>query len=266
MMSDQKNAYLKAMDIDVWVERTPSIPDLVQPISHVESDVKSIEPESLSIPKSDEVKVQAEVVTEVNIEQLDWPALQSVVAECNNCELSNNRKKSIFGIGNQTASLMIIGDAPNTEDERQSEPFSGKAGVLLTAMLKAMGYQRNDVYISNLVKCKTSENQDPNSDEVASCESYLLRQIKLVQPDLILVLGGIAAQRLLKSKSTLSRLRGQLHYIDDVTTPIIVSFDPAYLLRSPNEKRKAWDDLQTAMTELSNIETTNKSSSKISKN
>ena len=256
-MSDQKNAYLKAMDIGVWVERTPSIPELVQPISHVDSEVKLIESESVSIPKSEEVKVQTEVVAKVSVEQLDWPALQSVVTDCNKCELSNNRKKSIFGTGNQTASLMIIGDAPNTDDELQGKPFSGKAGTLLTAMLKAMGYQRNEVYISNLVKCKTSENQDPSIDEVTTCESYLLRQIKLVQPDLILVLGGIAAQRLLKSKSTLSRLRGQLHYIDNVSTPIIVSFDPAYLLRSPNEKRKAWDDLQAAMKELSNIETTN---------
>ena len=118
------------MDIDVWVERTPSIPELVQPISHVESDVKLIEPEPESPPikKPEEVKVQAEVVAEVNIEQLDWPALQSVVTECNNCELSNNRKKSIFGTGNQTASLMVIGDAPNAEDELQSNLFREKQG------------------------------------------------------------------------------------------------------------------------------------------
>ena len=249
-MSNQQNAYLKAMGIDVWVERTLPKPLLPEISDHVESDVKQAESKSIPVPKTEPIVV-ADV--SVNVEQLDWPALYASVAECHDCNLSKNRTKIIFGAGNQTAALMIIGDAPSAEDELQGEPFSGQAGKLLTAMLKAMGYQRNDVYISNLVKCRTSENQDPTVDEVATCESYLVRQIKLVQPDLILVLGSVAAQLLLKSKSTLSRLRGQLHYIENMNIPIIVSFDPEYLLRSPNEKRRAWDDLQTAMKELSNI-------------
>ncbi len=249
-MSNQQNAYLKAMGIDVWVERTLPKPLLHEISDHVESDVKQAESKSIPVPKIEPIVVPD---VSVNVEQLDWPALRSTVAECHDCDLSKNRTKIIFGAGNQTAALMIIGDAPSAEDELQGEPFSGQAGKLLTAMLKAMGYQRNDVYISNLVKCRTSENQDLTVDEVATCESYLVRQIKLVQPDLILVLGSVAAQLLLKSKSTLSRLRGQLHYIENINIPIIVSFDPAYLLRSPNEKRKAWDDLQTAMKELSNI-------------
>lgn len=249
-MSNQQNAYLKAMGIDVWVERTLPKPLLHEISDHVESDVKQAESKSIPVPKIEPIVVPD---VSVNVEQLDWPALRSTVAECHDCDLSKNRTKIIFGAGNQTAALMIIGDAPSAEDELQGEPFSGQAGKLFTAMLKAMGYQRNDVYISNLVKCRTSENQDLTVDEVATCESYLVRQIKLVQPDLILVLGSVAAQLLLKSKSTLSRLRGQLHYIENINIPIIVSFDPAYLLRSPNEKRKAWDDLQTAMKELSNI-------------
>ena len=254
-MSNQQNAYLKAMGIDVWIERSPSNISSLETsppeISHhVESDAKQDEPIPTPVHKTEHV-VEPDV--SVNIDQLDWPALHSSVAECHDCDLSKHRTKTIFGAGNQTAALMIIGDAPGAEDELQGEPFSGQAGKLLTAMLKAMGYQRNDVYISNLVKCRTSENQDPTIEEVAACESYLARQIKLVQPDLILVLGSVAAQLLLKSKSTLSRLRGQLHYIEDINIPVIVSFDPAYLLRSPNEKRKAWDDLQTAMKELSNI-------------
>lgn len=249
-MSNQQNAYLKAMGIDVWVERTLPKPLLPEISDHVESDVKQAESKSIPVPKTEPIVVPD---VSVNVEQLDWPALYASVAECHDCHLSKNRTKIIFGAGNQTAALMIIGDAPSAEDELQGEPFSGQAGKLLTAMLKAMGYQRNDVYISNLVKCRTSENQDPTVDEVATCESYLVRQIKLVQPDLILVLGSVAAQLLLKSKSTLSRLRGQLHYIENMNIPIIVSFDPEYLLRSPNEKRRAWDDLQTAMKELSNI-------------
>ncbi|MCK4863889.1 MAG: uracil-DNA glycosylase [Gammaproteobacteria bacterium] len=254
-MSNRQNTYLKAMGIDVWLERSPSntsSQETSQPEAshHVETNVKQAEPELIPAAKTESIVAPD---NKVNIDQLDWSALHSSVVECHDCDLSKNRTKTIFGAGNQTAALMIIGDAPSAEDELQGEPFSGQAGKLLTAMLKAMGYQRNDVYISNLVKCRTSENQEPGIEEVAACESYLVRQIKLVQPDLILVLGSVAAQRLLKSKSTLSRLRGQLHYIENINIPVIVSFDPAYLLRSPNEKRKAWDDLQTAMKELTNI-------------
>lgn len=254
-MSEQQNAYLKAMGIDVWVERSPShsveknqlVESEPELIPEPELKAKSVQTVTESIPEPEE---------RINIESLDWQGLQSTVAECQSCELSNNRTKTIFGAGKQTASLMIIGNAPNEQDEKHGEPFSGEAGKLLTAMIKAMDYQRNDVYISNLVKCRTSDNQDPGVDEVAACESYLLRQIQLLQPKLILALGSVTAQRLLKSKSTMTRLRGQLHYIDNINIPIVVSFEPDYLIRSPNEKRKAWEDLQLAMKELSVHEAT----------
>lgn len=263
-MSNQQKAYLKAMGIDVWVERLPSASEVtnlsaeqvstitqrVTPV--IETQVVSATPvstESVDITK----ETIPEPQTTINVDTLDWQALYSLVCECENCDLSKNRTKTLFGAGNQTASLMIIGDAPNENDEQQATPYTGEAGQLLTAMLKAMGYQRNDVYISNLVKCRTAENQDPSVEDVAACEPYLLRQIKLLQPDLILALGVVAAQRLLKSKSTLGRLRGQLHYIDGINVPVIVSFDPAYLLRSPNEKRKAWEDLQMAMKRLAEV-------------
>lgn len=268
-MSEQQNAYLKAMGIDVWIERTPSVselthPELVQPESvqpklvHPAEEVQVTEPVPVQVAAETTSEFKTE--TPLNIESLGWSDLQSMVTECNTCNLSINRSKTIFGIGKQTASLMIVGAAPNEEDEQYGEPFSGQAGKLLTAMLKAMGYQRSDVYISNLVKCRTLDNQEPSIDEVASCESYLTRQIQLVKPDLILALGSITAQRLLKSKSTMSRLRGQLHYVDGITSPIIVSYEPAYLLRSPNEKRKTWEDLQMAMKELSAVNSTDETS------
>ena len=248
-MSEKQNAYLKAMDIDVWIERTPSVlAEKTQSAEPIPVPVQSEPAQPVS-----EIIPEAEPEVKVNIEALDWQDLQSAVAECESCELSQVRSKTIFGSGNQVASLMIIGDAPNAEDEQQGDPFAGQAGKLLTAMLKAMGYQRNDVYISTLVKCRTPENQDPSIEQVAACEKYLIRQIELVKPDLILALGSITAQRLLKSKSTMSRLRGQLHYLDNINVPIIVSFEPAYLLRSPNEKRKAWEDLQMAMKALSDV-------------
>ena len=226
-MSNQHNAYLKAMGIDVWIERSPSL--------------KSVQPVS---------EATAEPETSLDIESLDWQALRSVVAECQNCELAKTRSQTIFGAGKQTASLMILGDAPTEEDEQQGEPFSGEPGKLLTAMLKAMGYKRSDVYILNTVKCKTAQNKEPSVDEAISCEPYLIRQINLLQPELILALGNFTAQRLLKTKSTLGRLRGQLHHVDGINAPIVVSYHPAYLLRAANEKRKAWEDLQLAMKEL----------------
>jgi len=251
-----KSAYLKAMGIDVWVERNPTTPDIV----NVESELSAVEkaeptvvstPEtSISAPIESNENIEAEVIATTNVETLDWQALRAHVSECQLCGLSKTRTQTIFGSGNKTASLMIIGDAPNAEDEQQGESFSGQAGKLLTAMLKAMGYQRNDVYISNIVKCKTTENQEPSEEQAISCEPYLLRQISLLKPELILALGNAAAQRLLKSKSTMSRLRGQLHYVDGINAPVLVSYHPTYLLAAPNEKRKAWEDLQLAMKEL----------------
>lgn len=261
-MSEKQNAYLKAMGIDVWVERTPSTPKLTHPeLEHPELGHSA---EEIQVAESEPVHVVPEIILEpettVNIESLGWSDLQSMVSDCDACDLSKNRTKTIFGTGKQSTSLMIIGAAPNEEDDLQDEPFAGQAGKLLTAMLKAMGYQRSDVYISNLVKCQTMDNQDPSIDEVAACESYLVRQIQLVKPDLILALGSITGQRLLKSKSTMSRLRGQLHYVDGISSPVIVSYEPAYLLRSPNEKRKAWEDLQMAMKQLAEANASSKDS------
>ena len=241
-----KNAYLKAMEIEVWIERNP---ELEAPDNH-NLNVSNI---GNPIPITAEVKVEKEVkptpsiieaapiVTEsLDIESLDWQALQKQVTSCQLCELSQTRTQTNFGTGNQTASLMIIADDSNAQSSK-----------LLTSMLKAMGYQRSDVYISDILKCATTENKDITESQAESCEPYLLQQISLVQPKLILALGNSSAQRLLKSKSTMNRLRGQLHYVDGISAPILVSYHPTYLLASPNEKRKAWEDLQLAMKELS---------------
>lgn len=244
-MSEQQHAYLKAMGIDIWVEREPVIKAeeaaFIEP-QPVAADPEIVEPGIQPSPEADPAS---------KIESLNWQELQSTVAECKLCDLSAKSAKVIFGAGDQTASLLILGDAPTVQDEQQGAPFSGEAGNLLTAMIKAMGYQRNQVYISNLVKCRTDEKQDPSIEQVAACDAYLKRQVQLIQPKVILALGSITAQRLLKSKSTMSRLRGQLHYTDGIAVPVIVTYEPGYLLRSPSEKRKAWEDLQLAMKELS---------------
>lgn len=241
-----KGAYLKAMGIDVWLERKQTISDTEEIIKAV-SESAEIKSAKKQIPELNKTKSQA---VELDIKNLDWQALQSVVADCQLCDLSQTRKQVVFGAGNKNASLMIIGEAPGAEEDHQGQPFVGKSGQLLTAMLTAMGYPRNDVYITNILKCHPLQNRDPSVEESGQCWPYLKRQIELIQPDLILALGSVAAQRLLHSKSTLARLRGQLHYIEDMSVPVVVTYHPAYLLRAPNEKRKAWEDLQMAMKEL----------------
>jgi len=141
---------------------------------------------------------------------------------------------------------MFVGEAPGAEEDRQGEPFVGRAGKLLDAMLRAIGRDRSNVYIANILKCRPPNNRDPKPEEAAACTPYLWRQIELIQPDLIVALGRIAAQRLLDTSSSLARLRGTVHTLEPTGTPLIVTYHPAYLLRSPGEKRKAWIDLKFA--------------------
>ena len=141
---------------------------------------------------------------------------------------------------------MIIGEAPGADEDRQGEPFVGRAGQLLTAMLEAIGCRREEVYITNILKCRPPGNRDPLPAEVASCHDYLERQITLVDPSLILVVGRVAAHNLLQTDLPIGRLRGQVHHYGKAGIPLVVTYHPAYLLRSPLEKRKSWDDLQLA--------------------
>ena len=144
---------------------------------------------------------------------------------------------------------MIVGEAPGADEDRQGEPFVGRAGQLLNNMLLAIGLRREQVYIANILKCRPPNNRDPRPEEVMQCEHYLRRQVELLQPKIILAVGRIAAQNLLKTDTPIGRLRGKLHYFgdDDRKTPLVITYHPAYLLRSPKEKRKAWQDLQFAV-------------------
>lgn len=178
-----------------------------------------------------------------NCSHMDWDALRSTVLACTRCDISKTRTQAVFGTGNQQASWMIIGEAPGAEEDRQGEPFVGKAGKLLNNMLAAIGMPRETVYIANVLKCRPPNNRDPKPDEAVNCRGYLERQIALVNPDLILVVGRIAAQNLLQTQSPLARLRNQEHRAPLSGTPVIVTYHPAYLLRQPADKRKAWQDL-----------------------
>jgi DNA polymerase len=152
----------------------------------------------------------------------------------------------VFGVGNTQAEWLIIGEAPGAEEDRQGEPFVGRAGQLLNAMLLAIGLARDTVFIANVLKCRPPGNRDPRPEETANCLPYLSQQIALLKPRILLAVGRIAAQNLLATDAPLSRLRGKLHHFGEANTPLVVTYHPAYLLRTPADKRKAWEDLKFA--------------------
>ncbi|HHM23576.1 MAG TPA: uracil-DNA glycosylase [Bacteroidetes bacterium] len=179
----------------------------------------------------------------------DWKAkilldFYNEIKDCQKCPLGRLRKNFVFGTGNPDADLMLIGEAPGRDEDEQGEPFVGRAGQLLNKILKAINFEREDVYIANILKCRPPNNRDPLPEEVAQCEPYLHRQIEIIQPKLILALGRVAGQTLLKTKASLGNLRGRLH--DYRGIPMIVTFHPAALLRNPQWKYPTWDDVQYA--------------------
>jgi uracil-DNA glycosylase family 4 len=176
-----------------------------------------------------------------------WEALRSEVLQCTRCPLHLTRTQGVFGVGPQRADWLVIGEAPGAEEDRRGEPFVGAAGQLLDAMLRAIGLdRRTNVYIANVLKSRPPGNRDPKPEEVAACLPYLVRQIALLQPKIMLAVGRIAAQNLLATDVPLGRLRGQVHRFGELNTPLVVTYHPAYLLRTPADKRKAWDDLKFA--------------------
>jgi DNA polymerase len=185
------------------------------------------------------------------IAAMDWPALREAVAACTACRLCSGRKQTVFGIGNPQAHWMIVGEAPGEQEDLQGEPFVGKSGQLLDNMLKAIGLTRQSappqqqVYIANTLKCRPPGNRNPQPDELTQCEPFLIRQVALVKPKIILAMGRFAVQSLLRSSEPIGRLRGKVHDYHGV--PLIVTYHPAYLLRSLEEKARAWDDLCLAM-------------------
>ncbi len=180
-------------------------------------------------------------VTEVAL--MDWATLRQQVAGCTLCGLQKTRTQTVFGVGDPQAEWMVIGEAPGADEDAQGEPFVGRAGQLLTSMLKAIGLERSQVYIANILKCRPPNNRDPRPEEAAHCTPYLERQIELISPRLILVVGRIAAQNLLQTDTPIGRMRGRLYHFGPRAIPVVVTYHPAYLLRSPGEKRKAWADL-----------------------
>src|SRR6266851_10146223 len=183
----------------------------------------------------------------------DLTELREFIGDCQRCKLAPRRTNLVFGVGNPNAELMFVGEAPGADEDARGEPFVGRAGQLLTDIIeRGMGLRRADVYICNVIKCRPPDNRNPEADEVAACEPFLMRQIDLVQPRAIVALGTFAVQALLKVKTPISRLRGNWHEVRGVK--LMPTFHPAYLLRSPGEKRWVWQDIQEVM-KLLGIET-----------
>ena len=225
-----RTEYLQAMGIRQWLLREAPVRETGEP-----QPAGSVATAATAPPPGDAVA------------GLDWPALEARVANCSRCALHETRTRTVFGTGNREADWLIIGEAPGADEDRQGEPFVGRAGQLLTEMLKAAGYQRSEVFITNILKCRPPRNRDPLPGEVACCHDYLQRQITLIGPRLILAVGRIAAHNLLQTETPIGRLRGRVHRYGAAGIPLVVTYHPAYLLRSPLEKRKSWEDLQLAL-------------------
>lgn len=180
----------------------------------------------------------------------DWDGLRAMVKDCRRCKLCQTRTQTVFGVGPRDAPLMIVGEAPGADEDAQGEPFVGRAGKLLDEMLAAIGRSRRSqtaaqgVFIANVVKCRPPGNRDPEPDEVEACRPYLEQQLRMINPRLIVGFGKVAAQRFLGSNEPLSRLRAETHAYGPQRTPLFITYHPAYLLRSPREKAKSWEDLK----------------------
>lgn len=247
-MDSRRLAYLKALDIDVWERRDVG---LRAPLSRADVprpaipqvDTPPAEPIAPPSPVAAAVAVPAEVDA---IGKMGWDELATAVRSCTKCPLHATRTNGVFGVGDRRARWLVIGEAPGADEDKQGEPFVGRAGQLLNSMLKAVGLAREQVFIANILKSRPPNNRDPKPEEVRACLPYLYRQIELIDPALILCVGRIAAQTLLEVETPIGKLRGVVHRIVG-NRPMVVTYHPAYLLRSPVEKRKSWADLLLAM-------------------
>ena len=185
--------------------------------------------------------------TDETIAAFGWDELATTVAACTRCALSATRTNTVFGVGDQRARWFVVGEAPGADEDAKGEPFVGRGGQLLTSVLRAAGLSRKQVFIANVLKCRPPENRNPTPDEVRCCKPYLERQIALVKPSLIFCVGQIAAQSLLGVDTPISKLRGAVHEYGPDKIPTVITYHPAYLLRSPRNKQKTWDDLRFAM-------------------
>ena len=265
--SDRQQAMLREMGVTLWLPpQTDAMPlpeaAMPEPVpSEVTVPVPAQAPVASPAPAPVRMSRPVAAPAEANspsaprplaarpsgVAAMDWPALREAVAGCEACGLCRSRRNTVFGVGHAQAQWMIIGEAPGEQEDRQGEPFVGKAGQLLDNMLRAVGLTRAEagpeqqVYIANVLKCRPPMNRNPEPQEVAQCEPFLKRQVELVAPKLILAMGRFAVQSILQTGEPIGRLRGRVHAYQGV--PVVVTYHPAYLLRNPADKARSWDDL-----------------------
>jgi len=227
MSSAQRLEYLESMGLQSWVLRRERAP--------TEKPRAPVEPTRPAVQDPPPADLSAE-----------WAALRSEVAACTACALAAGRTQTVFGVGDIHARCMIIGEAPGEKEDQRGEPFVGPAGELLNAMLRALGFGREQVFIANVVKCRPPGNRDPTPTEAHACSGFLHRQIALVRPTLLLAVGRVAANNLLGNEWPMARLRHTVHRFGPGGLPVLATYHPGYLLRSPGEKRKVWEDLKMA--------------------
>ena len=222
LAEQRRRAYLQALGIDVWIDRGS------------EAEAGALAVAAQAQPADAPPAVPADE---------GWERLRATVSRCTRCRLHEGRTQTVFGVGAERARIMVVGEAPGMEEDRRGEPFVGRAGKLLDAMLLAIGLDREDVFICNILKCRPPQNRDPREDEIDSCRPYLEAQIRFVRPRVILAVGRIAARHLLGLDETLGAMRRREHRLADLDIPVVVTYHPAYLLRTPAQKAKAWEDL-----------------------
>lgn len=255
--SEHQIAMLDEMGIRVWppapTEAAPGAVEAPTAVSAapVAAPVRSPMPQRPGVERP----VAVPGSRPLGVDTLGWPELRAAVAGCTACKLCGGRTQTVFGVGNEQAHWMVVGEAPGEQEDRQGEPFVGKSGQLLDNMLRSLGLTRGEapaaqqVYIANTVKCRPPGNRNPEPEELAQCEPFLIRQIALVKPRIILAMGRFAVQSLLRSTEPIGRLRGRVHHYQGV--PLVVTYHPAYLLRNPEDKARSWDDLCLAREVLS---------------
>lgn len=225
-MNPLQQQYLSEIGIDVWIARE-----------------RESEPDTHAAAQSRSQPVPVAEQPAPETASMGWDELRAAVGKCTACALHSGRTQTVFGVGDTNARLLVIGEAPGADEDLQGEPFVGRAGQLLNAMLRSIGLARERVFIANILKCRPPGNRDPKREESETCTPFLARQIELLKPQAVLALGRISAQWLLESQLPVGRLRGQIQTLKPWDVPLIVSYHPAYLLRSPAAKGKAWEDL-----------------------
>ncbi|HSF33048.1 MAG TPA: uracil-DNA glycosylase [Candidatus Tectomicrobia bacterium] len=231
------------------ISSQPGVPQALHPPELAQGQVRADSQPGLAVASQETQELP--FASQVSLDPLSRRSLtelEAVAKQCTQCRLHRGRTHVVFGVGNPHAELMFIGEAPGRDEDLQGEPFVGRAGQLLTRIIEAIGMTRRDVYITNVIKCRPPNNRNPEADEIARCEPYLIRQIGLVKPRMIVALGTFAAQTLLKTKMPISQLRGRFHTYQGVR--VMPTFHPAFLLRNPERKRAVWEDMQAVQREL----------------